>query len=84
MGAIASCNHNSYLPAAAQRFFPAPQVLPKLVSDDTVGGPAKSDKPPISDGWNPKKIKGMFTTYQLVQDFATIHSMFESSILYLY
>ena len=37
-------------------------------------GPAKSDKPP--KGWlKPKQNNGMFTTYQLVQDFATIHSM---------
>ena len=29
----------------------------------------KSDKPPIWDGWNPKKLMGL-TTYQLVKDFA--------------
>ena len=40
-------------------------------------GPAKSDKPPILDGWKPinSEMFMMVTIYQLVQDFATIHSM---------
>ena len=49
------------------------QTTRELRPSDTVGNYVEQSRTTLDD-WNPIN-NGMFTTYQLLQDFATIHSM---------